>query len=175
MPEEIPQTDGQTENPLVRYEHTDANFRWILGSVIGATVLGIVIFIGVWFFMEGYKGHENAVKKSPFPLAPTPSQALPAGPRLEQVDREAGITRPDVYKREAAKLRVLDSYGPTQEKGYVHIPINQAIELLATDQKLRDTWLRSRPEPSPEQRRRSEGLVDAGDSNSGRMFRGGEK
>ena len=45
MPEDVPQTDGQTENPLVRYEHTDASFRWILGFVIGGIVVGLVIFI----------------------------------------------------------------------------------------------------------------------------------
>jgi hypothetical protein len=175
MPEETPQTTGQTENPLVRYEHTDASFRWILAFVSGGLVVGVVIYLGVAWFMEGYRGHENTVKKSPFPLAPHASESLPAEPRLEQLDRLGGIDRPNVYKREAAKLRVLDSYGATEEQGHVHIPIKQAIELLVTDQKLRDAWLPSRPEPSADQRRRSEGLVDAGEPNSGRVFRGGTK
>jgi hypothetical protein len=197
MPEETPQTNGHTENPLVHYEHTDASFPWIRGFVIGGIVVGVIIFVGVWLFLEGYKAHEDRARKSPFPLAPKPSKSLPKAPQLEQLDRLAGIDRPNVYKREAAKLSVLDSYDwnfPTTllglsaggnpfdiaavvgtRNGFTHIPIKHAMELLAEDKQFRETWLPSRPELSADQRKRSEGLVDAGEPNSGRMFRGGEK
>jgi hypothetical protein len=175
MPDEIPQTNGQTENPLVRYERTDASFRWVMACIVAAAALGLVIFFGVWFFMEGYGAHQAKTKKSPFPLAPGPSESLPPEPRLEQLDHLAGNKGRRVYEWEAAKLGVLDSYGPTREEGYIHIPIDRAMDLLAGDKKLRETMLPSRPEPPAEQRRRSDGLVDAGASNSGRMFRGGAK
>ena len=35
--------------------------------------------------------------------------------------------------------------------------------------------LKSRPEPPVEDRRRSEGLIDAGEPNSGRLFKGDSK
>jgi hypothetical protein len=56
----------------------------------------------------------------PYPLAPGPSTALPAEPRLEQIDRLEGVERPNVYKREEAKEGVLNRYGPTAEQGYIH-------------------------------------------------------
>jgi hypothetical protein len=178
MPEETPQTNSHTENPLVHYERTDASYPWVRAFVIAATVIAAVIFGGVIWFLEAWKMHEDQVKQSPYPLAPMYSTKLPAKPQLEQLDRMGDVEQANVYKREQARLDVLDSHGPTAEKGFIHIPIDQAIDLLAgdkKDKKLHDTWLPARQEPPAEQRKRSEGLLDAGASNSGRMFRGEAK
>ena len=75
--------------------------------------------------------HQAAIKQSPYPLAPAPSHApCRAEPRLEQIDRLAGVETPNVYEREAAKLQTLNSYGPTAEEGFVHIPIERAMQLM---------------------------------------------
>jgi hypothetical protein len=93
------------------------------------------------------------------------STQLPPEPRLEQLDRMAGNTEnSDVSKSLAAKEKVLNSFGPTTEKGFVHIPIQQAMKAVAGK-------LPARKEPQPPTVA-NQGLLEAGESNSGRMFRG---
>ena len=164
--------DGRVEHPGVRHERTDASFRWVLGSIIAAMIFAAVvnyILLGVFYH---YSASEAAVKKSPYPLAPAPSTTLPAGPRLEQLDRITGLPTADAYVWEADKDRILYSYGAQTpdvtgkfrtEKGYVHVPIGQAMDRLANKLPVR--------KQSATDQHRENGLVDAGASNSGRMFR----
>ena len=65
---------------------------------------------------------------------------------------------------ETPKNQTLYSYGPTHDEDYVHVPIDEAMKQLANKLPVREA-------PSAEQARREGGLVDAGESNSGRMFR----
>jgi hypothetical protein len=163
---EVHHPDGRIEHPAVRYEHSDANFRWILRIVLGAVVFAAVVHFVIWQFFRDYGRYQDEVKQSPYPLAPAPSTALPPEPRLEQLDRTAGIERPDVYKRELSREEILDSYGATEEKGYMHIPIERAMAYLVDKNKLP-----ARAAPPAGVQSRDDGLVDAGASNSGRMFR----
>ncbi len=160
MPEATHHPDGQPEHASVRYERSDASFRWVLGLVIGAMVFAAVVHYVLLVFFEDYRAHLETVRRSPFPLAPAPSRALPAEPRLEQLDRLEGVVRPDVYERQAAREKVLAGYGPTGEAGYVHVPIDQAIDHLAGKLHVRAT-------PAAAERRRERGLLDAGEPNSG--------
>ncbi len=160
--------DGSLEHPEVRYEGSDANFRWIFTILLGAVAVGLVIMGVVWFFFYQFRDYQAQIKQSPFPLATGPSTAVPLPPRLEQIDRMAGVESPNVFERESAKLEVLDSYGATAEEGFIHIPIERAIQVL-----LENKTLKSRPEPPADQLRRSSGLLDAGEPNAGRLFNGG--
>jgi hypothetical protein len=157
--------DGQPTHPSVRYERTDANFRWILIIILGAMGFAALVHYTLLVYYGDQLHAQATVKKSPFPLAPSPSTALPREPRLEQLDRLAGVETPNVYERETARLDILNSYGPTSEEGFIRIPIDKAMGLLADK-------LPHREAPSAEQQRRSSGLVDSGESNSGHMFRG---
>ena len=137
MPEETRPDDNLPEHPDVRHEPTDANFRAILFILIGAAVVGAFIYGLVTVFFNDWRRHEAVVKQSPYPLAPAPSAdphvlpPLPAGePRLEQVDRMAGVERPNINERFTTKEEVLNSYGPTTEEGFVHIPIERAMKML---------------------------------------------
>jgi hypothetical protein len=168
MVDENLQSNGRPEHPEVRYEHSDANFRAILFIILGTMALAALIQAAVLAFFYDYRDYQADIKKSPYPLAPTPSTALPAKPRLEQVDRLAGDETPNIHERMASKEEILKSYGDTPEKGFVHIPIEQAMKLL-------ENKLPARPAPPAEQVEKSSGLVDAGESNSGRMFRKGER
>jgi hypothetical protein len=76
----------------------------------------------------------------------------------------AGAAKSDVSKRLAAKEKALDSYGPTTEKGFIHIPIQQAMKAIAGKLPIR-----KQPQASTAA---SSGLLDGGESNSGRMFQG---
>jgi len=118
-------------------------------------------FINTFFFQRQNR-YETVARESPFPLAPEPSKTLPPEPRLEQLDRLKGVESSNAYERQLSKEEVLASYGPTEEKGFVHIPIEQAMHYLAGK-------LPARPEQADDQR--ASGLLDAGGPNSGRMFR----
>ena len=160
-----PEGDGQLRNPSVRSEKSDASFGWVLGLIIAAAVLGLVLFVVVWAFLRTSQRAADVARRSPFPLAPAPSRSLPPEPRLEQVDRLARIETPNVYERQLSKEEVLAGFGPTEDKGFVHIPIEKAMRLLPPTGKLK-----SRPAPAGPQERQN-GLVDAGESNSGRLLR----
>jgi cytoskeletal protein RodZ len=153
------------EHPLVRHERSDADFRWILRIIIGALCFAVVALYSVWWFFVHYNDYQAAIKRSSFPLAATPRETLPSTPRLEQLNRMEGVETSNVYEREASKEDVLKRYGPTEEKGFVHIPIERAITKLLEDK------LPTRKEPPPGDRKRENGLVDSGEPNSGRMFR----
>jgi hypothetical protein len=165
--EEIRRADGHVVHPDVRYERSDINFRWILGILIAALVFGIIIQLAVWDFFSDYRTSQAKVKKSTFPLAPSTTDTLPSAPRLERLDRvEEGLTA-GAAAREGAELSILNSYGPTSDDGYMHVPIDRAMKLVQKQ-------LRSRPQQKTEDKRQN-GLLDAGEPNSGRVYRGKPK
>ncbi len=163
-PAEVHHPDGRIEHPSVHFEHSDARFKPILWILVGAFVFAIIIHGVIWWFFHSYGEYEADIKKSPYPLARVPSTALPPQPRLEPLDQPGEPYDP--YLREVNKEEKLQRYGPLeQEEGFVHIPIEEAMKMLANK-------LPSRAEPSEKEARRANGLLDAGESNSGRMFRG---
>jgi hypothetical protein len=161
--EEIRYPDGRIEHPGVQYEHHDASFRGVVFVLVGLMCLASFHFYMVLWFYHSYSRYQAGIKKSPFPLAAGPSQELPREPHLEQLDRLEESQRSNVYAREASKEQVLQSYGRTAEKGFVHIPIDRAMELLADKLPAR--------KGQPGTQSKANGLVDSGASNSGRMFR----
>jgi hypothetical protein len=156
---------GGLLHPEVRYERSDANFRWIFGILLSALALAAIIYFSVGRFFYDYRDYEASIKRSQYPLAAAATDTLPPEPRLEEVNRMAGIEKGNVYLREEQQEAILQSYGPVGD-GYVHIPIDHAIDLLAGKLPVRPK------QPNAEQARRQNGLVDAGEPNSGRMFRG---
>jgi hypothetical protein len=164
MVEERAHPDGRLEHPSVRHERTDASFGWVLGLILASIGLAALIFYLLMVFLQSYGDRQAAIKRSSYPLASTPRERLPAEPRLEQLNRLQENERPNVYLRQLRKEEVLNSYGPTPEEGFIHIPIGRALTLV--EQKL--PVRKEQPSGDP---RRANGLVDAGESNSGRMFR----
>ncbi len=156
---------GGLQHPTVRYEHSDAGFRWIFGLLVVAAVFLVITGYAIRAFFYVYRDREAAVKSSHFPLAASESRSLPPEPRLEQINRMAEIEKGNVRLRYEQKEAVLNSYGPAGEK-YVHIPIDRAMDVLANRLPARTA------QPPAAQLRRQNGLVGAGESNSGRMFRG---
>ncbi len=164
MTEPIHEGPPPTENPSVRVEERDARFKPIFLLLIVSAILGVVIFLIVWTFFRDYGAYQDRIKRSPYPLAPTPSTALPRGPRLEQLNRDAGIETGNIHHLQAAYAATLHSYGRTEKEGYVRVPIERAAELLANR-------LPARQAQPAGMARRSSGLVGAGESSAGRLFR----
>jgi hypothetical protein len=139
-------------------------FHWIFATlVIAAGFFGVEYFV-VWKIFRNREEHSAASKASPYPLAPLPVTSLPEEPRLEQIDRLAGIEGPNVFDRQTASDRLLTTYGRTPEKGYIRIPIARAMQLVLPD-------LPARKPPSRQGPSKDDGLLFFGDSNSGRVLR----
>lgn len=164
MSEEVRHPDGRIEHPSVRHERTDASFRAVVWALGIGLVLAVVIHLSIWWFFRRYGDYQNAIKRSNFPLAPTPSTQLPPQPRLEQIDRMEDVPGVSVAARQARREAVLDSYGPTTEEGFIRVPIERAMAFLAGK-------LPTRPVPPSGQGKRGNGLLDSGESNSGRILR----
>jgi hypothetical protein len=158
MVEERRHHDSAIANPTVRYERTDASFAWIVATAVAAGAVLAIVFLVAFGFFRAQRDKQARIEESPFPLAARAGEALPPPPRLEQIDR--------LETREHSPERgvLLDGYGPAAEKGYVHIPISRAMELL-------ENKLPARQEPAGREER-ADGLLNAGASNSGRLFRG---
>ncbi len=166
--------DDHVANPGVRYEPKDIYLGRILGVIVIALCVVGALYFGVWRFFRSQERVQEEFKKSPYPLAPAPSTALPPEPRLEELDRLTpeemeqldlitSLETAGVNGQLAAQEKALHEYGPSSEKDFVRIPIEQAMKALAGT-------LPVAKESSPG--RDANGLVDAGQSNSGRMFRG---
>lgn len=163
MPEEIHESNGQLEHPSVHSEKSDASLPAILTIMASAIAFAALIHVVVWVFFMNYGRQLDVARKSQFPLAPTPSKTLPPEPRLEELDRLEGNAVANIYVRQKSKEKVLNSYGKTDEAGYVHVPIDAAMQHLAGKLPVR----KEQP-PVPHH---DLGLVDSGASNSGRLFR----
>ncbi len=168
LPREVRHPDGRIEHPAVSFERKDVSARGIYLVILATALLAVFHYWIVWWFFNDYNNYESAIKRSPYPLAPVPSQRLPAEPRLEQLDRLEGIQKPNVYLREESKEQILNSGGPTAEPGYVHIPIEQAMKQVVQQ-------LPVRQRPPPQGPVKDKGLVAGGEPNSGRLFRGGTR
>ena len=167
QPPEVHYPDGRIEHPSVRFERQDVRFGGILLVILGAACLACFHYAIMWWFFNHRNAYEAAIKRSPYPLAPAPSVTLPVEPRLEQLDRAAGIERPNVFLREASKEKVLGSVGPTSEPDFVHIPIDRAMQLVIEHLPAQ--------EQTPQRTVKDKGLLDGGAPNSGRLFRGVKK
>jgi hypothetical protein len=161
---EVPPADGRLDNPRVRYETRDVRFPGILAILIAGSCIGGLDYFVVWKIFRNREAHQAELKVSPFPLAPQPRTNLPQEPRLEQIDRLAGIESSNVFDRQSASIRLLTTYGQTPEQGYIRIPIERAMQLVLKDLPVR--------KPSPQHGpRKDDGLLYSGDSNSGRILR----
>lgn len=162
-PREIRYPDGRIEHPAVHREPRDVRFARAIWVILGALAFGVVELWGVWRFFLDRQHREEQLNASRYPLGQQESGRLPAAPRLEQLDRLAGITAENERDRELADEQLLSSYGTTPEKEFVHIPIDRAIDLVVPT-------LKARKEEPAETAGKSRGLVNAGESNSGRIF-----
>jgi hypothetical protein len=130
----------------------------------GALCFVAVHYTAAWWFLWDREQDERQVQQSSVAPGLRPIDRLPVEPRLEQLDRVAEIETGNVNRRQRAAEALLNSYGPTEEPGFVHVPIARAMDFLVGRLPVR--------EQQSTGHEHDQGLLDAGDSNSGRMFRG---
>jgi hypothetical protein len=178
LPEEVVHGDGQIEHPNVSYERTDASLKWIGGLLLGTMGFAALVHWIILAFFYHYSHFEADIKRSEFPLVAGASNIEPPKPRLEQDDRMKdkiyphNIPETDVMFIEATKLRWLNRWGNTEDTGFVHMPIAEAMALVGKDPtKYNAPYRKQLPSGMDKIEPWQRGLVDAGESNSGRMPR----
>lgn len=122
-------------NPEVRFEKRDLSVRGVLTFLIVLAVAGVVITAGLWGVYKYLAGSSLRPTPTANPIATSNRQLKAVGgdpavmfpnPRL-QPDPTA-----DLNKFRAREEEVLNSYGwVDQAGGTVHIPIEQAIAVVA--------------------------------------------
>ena len=146
---------NEETNAGVSYERKDIRLRLVLALLGFAGCFVALVAVTIYWFYWAEEKSQRAAKGSTEALAPL----FPSEPRLEQIDKLAGVEKAEITQRLAAQEKILNSYGPTAEEGFVHIPIQQAIEAVADK-------LPVRKQPP------GKAANNSGQSNSGRMIRG---
>lgn len=164
MDNDVHDPDGRLEHPHVRYEKRDVRLRWVLISLVLLAAVAAVQFVLMRSYFHAQEHNQSVRKASSYPLAPKPSGRLPGEPRLEEIDRLAGIESANVRDRELLSQRILSTYGTTPEKGFIRIPIWHAMRSVLADLPVRQ----QQPQQQPA---KDEGLLYFGDPNSGRVYR----
>jgi hypothetical protein len=146
--------NGRVEHLDSPYEEKDIHLRPIFALLIATGCVFAIMFAIDWYFFHAQKRSEAREKESPYTFAPNGATGLPQPPRLDQIDRME--EQPGETDRLVEMERQLHSSGPTDEKGFVHIPIEQAMKEI-----VKHLPVRKEPTEKP---------AHAGDSNSGRML-----
>jgi hypothetical protein len=159
--DEVCHADGRIEHIRVGNEDTDVRFRAIAAAalVIGATLAAVVGAIRLFVHEEGATDVRQAARE-----ASGRSLTLPAQPRLDALERHDA--QRSFEARSAAAEKRLHDYGPAEDAGYVHVPIDKAMQKLAGGLQSQN---------APKRQAKSAGLVGGGEANSGRLFREGSR
>jgi len=156
-PIEIQHADGRIEHPSVARETTDIRYALVAVSIV---LLGLAL-VGVTCGARWLIHLESRNDSRRLPAADDLPMKLSIQPRLEPFEPQLPTANSFAADIQAMEGR-LQSYGPTDEADFVHVPIEIAIQHVA----------RQLQKPAAEREPKSRGLINAGDSNSGRVFRG---
>jgi hypothetical protein len=175
MSEHTP-SGNRLDNPSVRSEPTDLNFRGVALFAAGLVAILVVVAAGVWGFLHVMAAREAEHKRVEYPwpretprtetAAPVRDDRsqLPPLPRLEGFDPGPVEGKSDIKEQVAREQKRLSEYGWIDRKtGVVHIPIREAMKKTAGQLKARDG------------KDDDEFLQAPSGSSSGRMPRGGSK
>jgi len=140
-------------------EKTDIrSSAFIAFLAVAAIGIGLgVIGARVWFHQELRQWqHRNSAE------SPSPKTKLPTEPRLEPLEPQSAKSSAAFVLLQREQEATLRGYGQTADEGFVHVPIDKAIEHLA-----KDLQSDQRPEALGT---KSRGLLTGGEANSGRVF-----
>jgi hypothetical protein len=152
----------------IRFEPTDVNVRGVLLVLLGAFVIIGLLLAVVLLLFRGEERHEARAKASSLPLAAQAADRLPPEPRLEQLDRLHEIETSNIGWRDASDESRLHSYGPTDAAGYIHVPIDWAMDEAAKRLPVAES-VDSSGKAAPT---KSRGLLDAGEPGSDQTIQG---
>jgi hypothetical protein len=117
---------GVGDNPQVSFERRDVDIVQITGFGIGLLIAFMVSVVAMWGLFEYFKVREDKVNPPNPPAMMSEKQTLPPAPRLQPEPIK------ELNQMHANEELLLNSYGwVDQANGVVHIPIDQAIDIVA--------------------------------------------
>lgn len=120
MPEKEPHTT--VEDDLASYEALTVNVRSLMWWMIGLIIV-IAVAIGVAAAMAGLLSEQNGILKPPLPAFDV--RSIPSEPPVDADLQE------ELRELRASQRSRLNSYGwIDRDRGIVHIPIEEATQLL---------------------------------------------
>lgn len=122
-------------HPDVQYERRDLSARAVITFFISLAIAGVFVQVLVWAYFK-YLG------RSQFAGTPTTNPIMTSNRQLQEVGGDPALRFPaprlqpdppaDLSKFRQREDQILNSYGwVDQNAGIVHIPIEQAIDVLA--------------------------------------------
>lgn len=130
-PPELPPNDrgehsGGDNNPQVSFERGDVNIVQITGFGIGLLIAFMVTVFAMWVLFDYLEQREDKVNPANPPAMMSEKPMLPPAPRLQA---EPTVELKQMHDNEDM---LLNGYGWVDaSKGTVHIPIGQAIDMVA--------------------------------------------
>lgn len=133
MTDEHNKSEHEIENPETRYERRDLSPHGVLLFLVGLAVTSVLIYFVLWGFYAYLNGFQRKQARMPSPLQTAHDNA-----NTERVVQ--GFPQPrlqpnpaaDLNKFRAQEEEILNSYGwADQQAGIAHIPIEQAIDIIA--------------------------------------------
>jgi hypothetical protein len=117
---------GHGDNPHVSYERKDVNIVQITGFGIGLLIAFMASVVAMWGLFHYFAGREDKVNPPSPPSMMTEKPMMPPEPRLQPEPVS------ELKKMRDNEEILLTTYGwVDSSKGTVHIPIDQAIDIVA--------------------------------------------
>jgi len=114
------------------HETRDVNFRGILNLAGLTIILGVLTFLGIWWYFQELRERRKEQMPPANPLALEQGDQLPRPPRLEGIERKSG----KVERAKSALSSRPNRYGWVDRKTrIVRVPMDRAMSLI-TEQKL---------------------------------------
>lgn len=114
------------DNPQVSYERKDINIVQITGFGIGLLVAFLATTVAMYALFVWFAHREDKVNPANPPAMMSEKQLKPSGPNLQ------GDPLHEIKEMRDNEEMLLNSYSwVDQAKGTVHIPIDQAIDIVA--------------------------------------------
>lgn len=133
LTEELNKAGHEIENPETRYERRDLSPHAVLLFLAGLAVVSVLIYFMLWGMYGYLNGFRQKAERLPAPLE-TAHDNLGTQKAVERFPQPRLQPNPpaDLNKFRAQEEEILNSYGwVDQQAGVAHIPIEQAIDILA--------------------------------------------
>jgi len=133
LTDERNKSEHEIENPETRYERRDLSPHAVLLFLVGLAVVSVLIYLTLW----GFYGYLNSFQQKP-ERPPAPLEAVHGNENPERAIQRFPEPRlqpnpaADLNKFRTREEEILNSYGwADQQAGVAHIPIEQAIDIIA--------------------------------------------